>query len=43
MLEEWKALDATGNAKAGAVYENEEDRYGANGCTRRMCLYILYR
>ena len=30
MLEEWKALDATGYAKAGAVYENEEDRYGAS-------------
>lgn len=30
VLEEWKALDATGNAKAGAVYENEEDRCGAS-------------
>lgn len=26
MLEEWKAMDATGNAKPGAVYANEEDR-----------------
>ncbi|CAM9473135.1 unnamed protein product [Ectocarpus sp. 4 AP-2014] len=26
VLEEWKAMDATGNAKPGAVYANEEDR-----------------
>lgn len=28
VLEEWKAMDATGNAKPGAVYANEEDRCG---------------
>lgn len=27
VLEEWKAMDATGNAKPGAVYAHEEDRY----------------
>ncbi|CAN0296770.1 unnamed protein product, partial [Ectocarpus fasciculatus] len=26
VLEEWKAMDATGNARPGAVYANEEDR-----------------
>lgn len=27
LLEEWKAMGTTGNAKPGAVYSNEEERY----------------